>query len=131
MNVTLKNKTGRAKVIVLDHAAFRTKAYGFRRRQQLFRAQAKDGSIATKTITREEPGSITLPPNGEVNGLHPAIKNCSQVRNLLALGAIAIVPDDTPTAVTTAQRAPKRRAPKASATSTVTASSEAAGKGDA
>ena len=132
MNVTLKNKTGRAKVIVLDHPAFRTKAYGFRRRQQATRKQAKDGSIVAGEITREEPGSIRLPAKGEVTGLHPAIRNCAQVRTFLLRREVEIVPDNKPTSGQAVQRPSKRRPSKSSpSVPQVTATSDAAvEKGD-
>lgn len=90
--VTLRNKTGRAKVIMLDHPAFRHRDYGFRRREQTVLDQAKDGTITRRQVRREEPGSISLPPRGEVPNLHPAIKNCAQVKGLLARNEVEIVP---------------------------------------
>ena len=98
MNVTLKNNTAQAIPILLEHPAFRNRASGFRRTQQTVIDQARDGSISPRVVTREEPGSITLPPKGEVAGLHPAIKNCAQVRGLLRRGAVTIIAPKTKTA---------------------------------
>ena len=91
MNVTLKNNTSRAIPIMLDHPAFRNRKSGFRRRAQTVIDQARDGSKRPRVVQREEPGSITLPPRGEVRDLHPAIKNCAQVRGLLARKAVSII----------------------------------------
>jgi hypothetical protein len=114
MTVTLKNNTARAIPIVLDHPAFRNRASGFRRRPQTTIVQARNGARTTKIVQREEQGSITLPARGEVHGLHPAIKNCAQVRGLLARKAVAIKPDAPPTQLEPAvkKRAGKRAAEK-------------------
>lgn len=110
MSVTLKNNTSRAIPIMLDHPAFRNRKAGFRRRAQTVIDQAKDGTRRPRIVQREEPGSITLPARGEVKDLHPAIKNCAQVRGLLARKAVTIVPDTAEAAPP--QTPPKRRPPK-------------------
>jgi len=91
MNVTLRNNTARSIPIVLDHPAFRNRKSGFRRRAQVSVTHERNGSRTTRTLQREEQGSITLPARGQVDDLHPAIKNCAQVRGLLARGAVTIV----------------------------------------
>ena len=118
MNVTLRNNTTRAIPIVLDHPAFRNRKAGFRRRAQTVINQGRDGSRSPRIVQREEPGSITLPARGVVEGLHPAIKNCRQVKGLLARGAVTIVPDKATSAPAARPAKPKRSAPKASATKT-------------
>jgi len=91
---TLINKTNRTKVINLDHPAFRDKKYGFERKPMQVNVTDKDGRTGTAIENRSITGSITLLPLGRIEDLHPAIKNCSQVRTMLLRGEVEILSDD-------------------------------------
>lgn len=106
MTVSLRNNTGQAIPIMLDHPAFRDRKSGFRRRTQQVTDQARDGTRRPRLVQREEHGTITLPPRGVVGALHPAIRNCSQVRGLLTRGAVSIVEEKPVGASRSAQPAP-------------------------
>lgn len=94
--VTLENLTRRAKVVILDHPAFRDKKWGFQRVAQLSLQQQADGSVVRTNIRRSLIGSIVLPAKGKVSGLHPAIAKCSQVEPWLAKGEVRIKKDAAP-----------------------------------
>jgi hypothetical protein len=91
MYVTLRNNTARAIPIVLDHPAFRNRKAGFKRQAHPVIDQARDGSKSLRRVQREVQGTIVLPARGEVSGLHAAVKNCAQVKGLLARGAVALL----------------------------------------
>ena len=88
--VTLINKTNRAKVINLDHPAFRDKKYGFERKPVQVSVTNKDGQTGTAIENRSIIGSLYLPAGGSLEGLHPAIKNCSQIRSMIMNGEVEV-----------------------------------------
>ena len=81
---TLVNLTRRSQVIQLDHAAFRNRESGFQKIAMTVIDESPTGARSRRTFKQAVPGSITVPAGGEVSGLHPAIKNCAQVRTGLA-----------------------------------------------
>lgn len=89
--VSLVNHTRRGHVIVLDHPAFREKRWGFAITTAVVIEESKTGTRGTRQVRRTIAGSITLPPGGRVDGLHPAIEHCMQVKALLAAKAVEIV----------------------------------------
>jgi hypothetical protein len=88
--VTLVSTSNRTHVIVLDHAAFRDKKYGFRITSQAVSETSKDGVKSFRTQRRALPGSLTLAPGASISGLHPAIEHCAQVKALRAQGLVKI-----------------------------------------
>ncbi len=91
--VRLVNLTGVAYPIVLDHPAFRDRRWGFEISSSPRIVQSRDGTRSKGSIRRALVGSITLPPRGEVPGLHPAIAKVPQVKALLARSAVRIDPE--------------------------------------
>ena len=80
---TLFNLTNRPLVIVLDHPAFLRPKYGWKRVALQVQDEQPDGSRHARIIGQSIPGSITVPPKGKAQGLHPAIVHCAQVRSFL------------------------------------------------
>ncbi len=87
---TLKNTTKRPKVVILDHPAFRDKKYGFKRTGVPTTVTNSRGQSSVVNKNKSLPGSITVPAGGEVEGLHPAIKNCTQVLTGLRTGDFTV-----------------------------------------
>jgi hypothetical protein len=87
---TLKNTTKRPKTVILDHPAFRDKKYGFSRTGVPTTVTNDKGQSSVVTKNKSIPGSITVPAGGEVEGLHPAIKNCTQVATGLSKGEFTL-----------------------------------------
>lgn len=86
MTATLKNKSRQPVVVVLDHPAFANKASGWNRTTAKFGATMEDGSRVVSEVRRAYPGTITLMPGESVEGLHPAIRFCSQMPGLMKAG---------------------------------------------
>ena len=84
------------RLVVLDHRAFRERRYGFKILGIELVDQAATGVRRPKLVRQAVPGSVTLPARGKVEGLHPAIKNCAQVRTWLRRGEVSIVSDTEP-----------------------------------
>jgi len=80
---TLINLSPRPRTIVLDHPAFRDKQYGFKRVAVPAPSTSPSGRSGNAFVRQSIPGSITVPGMGKVEGLHPAIKHCAQVRTQL------------------------------------------------
>lgn len=100
--VALVNTSRRTHVIVLDHEVFRDKKYGFTITNHVVHDDV--GGVRTqRNVRRALPGSITLPPGGRIENLHPAIEKVTQVVTLLAAKQVAI----EPMAVAPAQPAPR------------------------
>ena len=87
---TLVNKTRQSKVINLDHPAFRDKKYGFKRVNIAVSDLTAEGKTVVRTVAQRLVGSITVPAGGQVEGLHPAISNCAQVKSMLAKGDMEV-----------------------------------------
>lgn len=96
--VYLKNLTRRTHVIVLSHAAFRDKRYGFKVTHVLGVDTDRDGNSTRREVRRALPGSLTLLPMSSSEPLHPAIAKEPQVAALLAARAVAILPYTAPEA---------------------------------
>lgn len=98
MSATLKNKDRQPLVLMLDHPAFATKAYGWKRTTAKFGLALADGGRSVREVRRSYAGTLTLMPGESVSGLHEAIEHCSQVpllrkRGLLELTIQAGEPD--------------------------------------
>lgn len=79
------NLTARPIIVVLDHATFRSKKYGWRQRMQpVIDHNPNTGEKTRRSVARTEPGCITIPGRGEVE-THPNIAQCAQVKTWLGL----------------------------------------------
>lgn len=92
--VVLVNKSKRLQSIVLDHAAFRTKRYGFAIGSMEVTDHGADGTVSRRAVRRAVPGSITLLPGASSEPLHAAVRHVKQVKGLVARGDLAI--EDAP-----------------------------------
>jgi hypothetical protein len=92
--VVLINKSKRPHVIVLDHAAFRSKRYGFTIGSMVVSDHSADGTVSRRSVRRAVPGSITLLPGASSEPLHAAVRHVRQVKVLTARGELSI--EDAP-----------------------------------
>jgi len=91
--VYLENLTQRTHTIVLSHAAFRDKKYGFKISNGVAIDTDRNGNSSQRVVRRALPGALTLLPGEKRCGLHPAIVNEPQVKTLLAQKAVRVGPD--------------------------------------
>lgn len=92
--VVLINKSKRPHIIVLDHAAFRSKRYGFTIGSMVVSDHGADGTVSRRSVRRALPGSIMLLPGARSEPIHPAVRHVKQVKTLTARGELAI--EDAP-----------------------------------
>lgn len=90
---TLENLTKRPIVIVLDHPAFRTPDYGWRRLPMILSQESATGVRQQRIVAKSAPGTLTLPAGGKAGGLHAAIEHVPAVRSLVARGHVRVLAD--------------------------------------
>jgi hypothetical protein len=90
MSAILKNESKHPVVLVLDHAAFATKAAGWSRTTARFGFADDQGSRVVKEVRRAYPGSLTIFPGASTDPLHDAVVHCAQVPSLIAQRVLSV-----------------------------------------
>lgn len=87
---TVKNLSKQLVTVILDHGAFANADSGWRRGTASF-ANGPTGGRVVSEVRRSFPGVLTIAAGETVKGLHPAVRNCLQVQNLVAQRILSVV----------------------------------------
>ena len=90
MTVTLISHVPRMQVFNLDHPTFRTKEWGFQRKDMVVIEESRDGRSAPKNIRKSICGSLTLRAHEKRGDLPPQIVNVPEVKSARDLGYVSI-----------------------------------------
>lgn len=90
VTATVTNISRQMVQIILDHPAFADRRHGWQRTTVDIGFADDNGQRRIETQRRAYPGTVTILPGQSLEGMHPAVKSCSQVPGLVANRVVTI-----------------------------------------